>query len=124
LEIPQGDIFGLNETIDKQLISNDFALYSQFKLQTKILTTRCKTSHLDACTFVKHPHPSYANIVVQMSSAHTLGEVRTKILCLNPTTPMVSLFPRGRANKSQNKVHSHLGVRNSSVESPNTMLVI
>jgi hypothetical protein len=123
LEIPQGDIFGLNETIDKQRISYDFALYGQFKLQTKILTTRCKTSHLDACAFVKHPHPSYANIVVQMSSAHKLGQVRTKNLCLNPT-PMVSLFPMGRANKSQNKVHSHLGVRNSSVESPNTMLVI
>ncbi len=107
MEIPLGDIFGLNETIDKQLISNDFALYGQFKLQTKTFPTGCKTSHLDVCTFVKHPQTSYANLVVQMSSAHTLGQVRTKSLCLNPT-PMVSLFPMGRANKNQNKVHLHL----------------
>jgi hypothetical protein len=42
-----------------------FMAVSNFKLNTSI--TGFKTSHLRACTAMKHAHPSYAHIVLQMS---------------------------------------------------------
>jgi hypothetical protein len=41
-----------------------FMAVSNFKLNTSI--TGLKTSQLHACTAMKHAHPSYAHIVLQM----------------------------------------------------------
>jgi hypothetical protein len=48
---------------------------SKFKLKNSL--TRCRTSHLNACTFMEHAHPSYAHIVSNVT--YTLGEIQTKI---------------------------------------------
>jgi len=52
-----------------------FMASSKFKLKNSL--TRCRTSHLNACTFMEHAHPSYAHIVSNVT--YTLGEIQTKI---------------------------------------------
>jgi hypothetical protein len=43
---------------------------------------------IDACTFMKHAHPSYAHIVSNVT--YTLGEIRTKIYCSNSISCVAS----------------------------------
>jgi hypothetical protein len=70
------------------------SFYGRFKLQTKKLPfTGSRISHLNACTFIEHLPIHSMHTVVQHVN-YTLG-------FLHESTPMFSLFPMGRGNKSQ-----------------------
>jgi hypothetical protein len=60
-------------------------VYCKFKLQTRNFhKTRSLISHLDACTSMEHVDLSYCTQNI-LDIIHTLGQVRAKILCPNPS---------------------------------------
>jgi hypothetical protein len=56
------------------------------------------TSHLDACTSMKHAHQSYAHIVLQ-NVTHTLVKFELKFYAQMDYTRCVISFPMAKANE-------------------------